>query len=86
MALKTLNITKEVITTPFSYFETTNAILWEGCTPIFVDINPDTLYIDADKIEDSITKDTHAILATHVYGIACDVKKNQKLLKNIILK
>src|SRR5689334_15331634 len=51
MALKALNITKEVITTPFSYVATTNAILWEGCTPIFVDIDPTTLCIDPFKIE-----------------------------------
>lgn len=75
MALKALKITKSVITTPFSYVATTNAILWEGCTPIFVDIDPDTFCIDADKIEAAITPDTQAILATHVYGIPCDVEK-----------
>ena len=74
MALKALNITKEVITTPFSYVATTNAILWESCTPIFVDIDPNTFCIDASKIEAAITKDTQAILATHVYGIPCDVE------------
>ncbi|HKC36956.1 MAG TPA: aminotransferase class I/II-fold pyridoxal phosphate-dependent enzyme, partial [Chitinophagaceae bacterium] len=67
MALKAYNITKEVITTPFSYVATTNAILWEGCTPVFVDIRPDDLCIDADKIENAITENTQAILATHVY-------------------
>ena len=75
MALKALGITKEVITTPFSYVATANVILWEGCTPVFVDIDPATLCIDADKIEASITPDTEAILATHVYGIPCDVEK-----------
>lgn len=75
MALKALGITKEVITTPFSYVATTNAILWEGCKPVFVDIDPDTFCIDADKIEAAITPDTQAILATHVYGIPCDVEK-----------
>jgi dTDP-4-amino-4,6-dideoxygalactose transaminase len=74
MALKALNITKEVITTPFSYVATTNAILWEGCTPVFVDINPNTFCIDTSKIEAAITLDTQAILATHVYGIPCDVE------------
>jgi len=75
MALKALNITKEVITTPFSYVATTNAILWEGCQPVFVDIDPSTFCINADKIETAITENTQAILATHVYGFPCDVEK-----------
>jgi dTDP-4-amino-4,6-dideoxygalactose transaminase len=75
MALKALNITKEVITTPFTYVATTNAILWEGCTPVFVDINPNDFTIDAGKIEAAITENTQAILATHVYGYPCDVEK-----------
>lgn len=79
MALKALNITKEVITTPFSYVATTNVILWEGCAPVFVDVDPKTLCIDANKIEAAITKDTEAILATHVYGLPCDVDKIQAI-------
>jgi dTDP-4-amino-4,6-dideoxygalactose transaminase len=79
MALKALGITKEVITTPFSYVATTNAILWEGCRPVFVDIDPSTFCIDANKIERAITKDTQAILATHVYGYPCNVEKIQKI-------
>jgi dTDP-4-amino-4,6-dideoxygalactose transaminase len=75
MALKALNITKEVITTPFSYVATTNAILWEGCTPIFVDIEPGNYCIDPKKIEDAITDKTQAILATHVYGFPCNVER-----------
>ncbi len=86
MALKALNITKEVITTPFSYVATTNSILWEGCTPVFVDINPETYCIDAAKIEASITKDTQAILATHVYGIPCDVEAIEIMAKKYGLK
>ncbi|MGN6800609.1 MAG: DegT/DnrJ/EryC1/StrS family aminotransferase [Ginsengibacter sp.] len=73
MALKALNITKEVITTPFSYVATTNAILWEGCTPVFVDINANTCCVDARQIEAAITENTQAILLTHVYGFPCDV-------------
>lgn len=75
MALKALNITKEVITTPFSYVATTNAILWENCKPVFVDINDRDFCIDADKIEAAITPHTEAIMATHVYGYPCDVEK-----------
>ena len=86
MALKVLNITKEVITTPFSYVATTNAILWEGCKPIFVDIDPTTFCIDATKIEAAITAETQAILATHVYGIPCDVELIELIAKKHQLK
>ena len=86
MALKALNITKEVITTPFSYVATTNAILWEGCQPVFVDIDPETFCIDASKIEAAITTNTQAILATHVYGIACDVETIEAIAKKHQLK
>ena len=86
IALKALNITKEVITTPFSYVASTNVILWEGCQPVFVDIDPDTLCIDADKIEAAITNDTQAILATHVYGIPCNIEKIQRIADKYKLK
>ncbi len=75
LALKVLKIKGEVITTPFSYVATTNAILWENCTPVFVDIDPDTLCIDPQKIEEKITEKTMAIMPTHVFGIPCDVDK-----------
>ena len=86
MALKVYNITKEVITTPFSYVATTNAIMWEGCTPVFVDINPDDFCIDADKIEAAITENTQAIMATHVYGYPCDVEKIEQIAQKHNLK
>jgi dTDP-4-amino-4,6-dideoxygalactose transaminase len=86
MALKALNITKEVITTPFSYVATTNVILWEGCKPLFVDIDPQTFCIDASKIEAAITSETEAILATHVYGIPCDVERIQAIADKYNLK
>ncbi|MEO8405919.1 MAG: DegT/DnrJ/EryC1/StrS family aminotransferase [Chitinophagaceae bacterium] len=86
MALKAYNISKEVITTPFSYVATTNAILWENCTPVFVDINRQTFCIDADKIERAITEDTQAIMATHVYGYPCDVEKIQTIADKHKLK
>ncbi|MCY7357537.1 MAG: DegT/DnrJ/EryC1/StrS family aminotransferase [Rudanella sp.] len=79
MALKALKITGEVITTPFSYVATTNAILWENCTPIFADISPDDFNIDPDKIEPLITERTQAIMATHVYGNACQVERIQEI-------
>lgn len=86
MALKALDISKEVITTPFSYVATTNAILWEGCRPVFVDIREDSFCIDETKIEAAITKDTQAILATHVYGLPCNVEVIEEIAKRHNLK
>jgi dTDP-4-amino-4,6-dideoxygalactose transaminase len=73
MAIKALEISGDVITTPFSFVATTSSIVWEGCTPVFVDIDDKTLCIDPKKIEEAITEKTSAILATHVYGNPCDV-------------
>jgi dTDP-4-amino-4,6-dideoxygalactose transaminase len=86
MALKALGITKEVITTPFSYVATTTALLWEGCKPVFVDIDPANFCIDPGKIEAAITKNTQAILATHVYGLPCDVEAIEKIAQKHGLK
>jgi dTDP-4-amino-4,6-dideoxygalactose transaminase len=73
MALKALEISGEVITTPFSYVATANAIIWENCNPVFVDIDNRNFCIDHKKIEAAINSRTGAILATHVYGYPCDV-------------
>lgn len=73
LAIKALRLSGEIITTPFSYVATTSAIVWEGCTPVFADIDPDTLTIDPNQIEKAITPRTVAILATHVYGNPCDI-------------
>lgn len=86
MALKVLNITGEVITTPFSYVATPNAIIWEGCKPVFVDIDKSDFTIDADKIEAAITKKTQAILATHVYGFPCNIEKIETIAQKHNLK
>ena len=86
MAIKALDITGEIITTPFSFVATTSSIVWEGCTPVFVDICPESLCIDADKIEAAITEKTQAILATHVYGNPCDVVKIEQIAKKHNLK
>lgn len=74
IAIKALNINGDIITTPFSYVATTSSIVWEGCNPIFVDINPDFLTIDETKIEAAITQNTSAILATHVFGNPCNIE------------
>jgi dTDP-4-amino-4,6-dideoxygalactose transaminase len=86
MALKAFDITREVITTPFSYVATTNSIIWENSTPVFVDIEPETFCIDADKIEQAITPGTQAIMATHVYGYPCKTEKIEKIAEKYKLK
>ena len=63
----------EVITTPFTFIATANAIVIAGGKPVFVDIDPDTLLIDAKKIEQMITEKTRAILPVHLYGRVCDM-------------
>lgn len=82
IALKLLGKNGEIITTPFSYVATTSAILWENCKPVFVDIHPKYLTIDETKIEAAITKNTTAILATHVFGNPCNVE----IIENIARK
>lgn len=86
MAIKALDITGEIITTPFSFVATTSSIVWEGCKPVFVDIDNESLCIDPKKIEEAITKDTQAILATHVYGNPCDVEAIDRIAKKHNLK
>lgn len=87
IALRALGITDgEIITTPFSYVATTSSILWEKCSPIFVDIEPDTFCIDVDKIEAAISDKTRAIMAVHVFGYPCDVEKIDAIAKKHNLK
>jgi len=86
MAIKALELKGEIITTPFSFVATTSSIVWEGCTPVFVDIDKDSLNIDTTKIEAAITLKTSAILATHVYGNPCDVDAIEKIAKRHNLK
>ncbi len=74
IALKLLGNGGEIITTPFSYVATTASILWENCTPVFVDIHPEFLTIDETQIEAAITPKTTVILATHVFGNPCHVE------------
>ncbi len=81
IALKLLANGGEVITTPFSYVATTAAIVWENCTPVFVDIHPEYFTIDETKIEAAITSKTTAILATHVYGNSCNVEAIEEIAK-----
>jgi dTDP-4-amino-4,6-dideoxygalactose transaminase len=77
----------KVITTPFSFIATTEAILYCGATPVFVDINPDTYNIDVEKIEEAIDGDTKAILIVHLFGNPCKMDKIVEITKkhNLIL-
>lgn len=86
IAIKALGLNGEVITTPFSFVATTSSIAWEGCTPVMVDICPNSLNIDVDKIEAAITKKTTGILATHVFGNPCDVLALEGIAKRHNLK
>jgi dTDP-4-amino-4,6-dideoxygalactose transaminase len=86
IALKLLGKGGEIITTPFSYVATTAAIVWENCTPIFVDIHPDYLTIDETKIEAAITEKTTCILATHVFGNPCNIEAIEAIANKYNLK
>ena len=86
LAIKALELTGEIITTPFTYVATTSSIVWEGCSPVFVDIDKESLNIDPAKIEAAITDKTSAIVATHVYGNPCDVEAIQKIADKYKLK
>lgn len=86
IALKLLGGQGEIITTPFSYVATTAAIIWENCSPVFVDIHPEYLTIDETKIEAAITDKTTAILATHVFGNPCNITAIEVIAKKYNLK
>ena len=86
IALKLLGNGGEVITTPFSYVATTAAIVWENCTPVFVDIHPEYLTIDETKIEAAITEKTTCILATHVFGNPCHIEVIDAIARKYNLK
>jgi dTDP-4-amino-4,6-dideoxygalactose transaminase len=86
IAIKALDLQGEIITTPFSYVATTSCIVWENCTPVFADIHPETYCINPLEIEKRITKNTVAIMATHVYGNPCDVETIEQIAKKYHLK
>ncbi|KKQ71356.1 MAG: aminotransferase [Candidatus Peregrinibacteria bacterium GW2011_GWC2_39_14] len=86
IAIKALNLTGEVITTPFTFPATPNSLTWNNITPVFCDIDDKTMNIDADKIEKLITPKTSAILAVHVFGTPCNIEKIQKIANKHKLK
>ena len=79
--IEALELSGEIITTPFTFASTTHAIVRNGLKPVFCDINPHDYTIDVDKIEDLITDNTSAILPVHVYGNVCDVNKIDEIAK-----
>ena len=85
-ALQALRITGEVITTPYSFVATTHSIWWNGCRPVFVDIEEDTCGIDPDKIEAAITPKTTAIMPVHCYGMPVKMKRIQEIADKYGLK
>ena len=86
LAIKALNLHGEIITTPFTWIATTSAIMWERCTPIFVDIDPKTFNIDPNYIEHAISRRTCAILGVHVFSNPCDIDSIAYLAKKHNLK
>ena len=78
-ALQALNISGEVITTPYSFVATTHSLWWNGIKPVFVDIDPATGGIDPDRIESAITPKTTAIMPVHVYGKPCRTREIQEI-------
>jgi dTDP-4-amino-4,6-dideoxygalactose transaminase len=85
-AIAALNLSGEVITTPFTFASTTHAIVRNGLEPVFCDINPDVYTIDTDKLEGLITDKTSAIIPVHVYGNICNFNEIEKIAKKYNLK
>lgn len=86
MAIRALQLKGEILTTPFTFIATINSILWEGCTPVFVDIDPETLCMDPKKIEEKITYHTVGIMPVHVFGNCCDIDAIDAIAKKHKLK
>ncbi len=85
-ALQALHISGEVITTPYSFVATTHSIWWNGCKPVFVDIEESTCGINPDKIESAITPKTTAIMPVHCYGKPCNMERIQAIADKYGLK
>jgi dTDP-4-amino-4,6-dideoxygalactose transaminase len=86
IALQGMDISGEVITTPFTFVATTHALFWNKIRPVFVDIEPDYYTLDPEKVEAAITPWTTAILAVHVYGHPCKLNKLADIARRHNLK
>ena len=85
-ALQALRITGEVITTPYSFVATTHSIWWNGCKPVFVDIEESTCGMDPERIEAAITPKTTAIMPVHCYGKPVNMEAIQAIADKYGLK
>ena len=86
LTLQAMNLSGEVITTPFTFASTTHAIVRNGLTPVFCDISPDNYTIDVTKLESLITDRTTAIVPVHVYGNVCNIEEIERIAKKYDLK
>ena len=86
VALRALDIKGEVITTPFSFVATAHSILWNGLTPVFADIDPNTLNLSPAAVERAISSATEAVLGVHVYGTPCDTDSYAQFQSSFGLK
>lgn len=86
IAYRALGITKQAVTTPFSFVATTSSLVWEGIEPIFADIDPKTFCIDPKEIEKAITPETQAIVPVHVFGNACEIEAIETITQKHGLK
>lgn len=86
MAIQAMGLSGEVITTPYTFASTTNAIVRNGLIPVFCDITPDTCNIDSQKIEELITENTSAIIPVHVYGNVCEIETISEIAKKHSIK
>lgn len=86
LTLQAMNLQGEVITTPFTFASTTHAIVRNGLTPVFCDIDPVTMTLDTEKLERLITDRTCAIMPVHVYGNVCDIEEIERIAHKYELK
>lgn len=86
LAIKVLELQGEIITTPFTFIATADAILWEKCIPVFADIDPETLNISPEEIERNITPNTVGVLGVHVFGNPCDIESIDAISRKHNLK
>jgi dTDP-4-amino-4,6-dideoxygalactose transaminase len=86
VAVRALGLEGEVVTTPYSFVATAHSLLWNGITPVFVDVEPGTLNLDPRRIEAAITPRTTGIMPVHCYGIPCDVAAIRRIAESRNLK
>lgn len=86
IVVRTLKLSGEIITSPFSHVATSGSMVWENCKPVFVDIDPNSFNINPENIESKISKKTTAILPVHVYSNPCEIEKIQKIANKYNLK